>query len=170
MVVQISIWIFPILIEPGHCTRLSSLPIYFWKFVPFYQPSPTSPSKHSTVRKVMPCGICLSLSGLFPLSNALRVHSCCCKWQDFLLSLGCVTLHCIYMYISHFYPFMDIWVVSISWCDIVINSNTYLVLIPISGAKLLKLLVVSWVIRMIRVSCRKHTSMGVGCQWRQPHD
>ena len=28
--------------------------------------------------------ICLSLSDYFTWHNALRVHPCCCKWQDFI--------------------------------------------------------------------------------------
>ena len=32
-------------------------------------------------------GICLSLTH-FTERNALQVHPCCCKWQDFLLSHG----------------------------------------------------------------------------------
>ena len=42
--------------------------------------------------------ICLSLT-YFTWHNALQVHSCCCKWQNFILSYDWVVFH--YINISH---------------------------------------------------------------------
>ena len=39
--------------------------------------------------------VCLSLI-YFTLYNALKLHPCCCRWQDFLLSHGEVIFHCVY--------------------------------------------------------------------------
>ena len=57
--------------------------------------------------------ICLSLSDLFHLDNALKVHLCCCQWQDFTLSewnnewiifhYVCVCV-CVYIYIIYIFP------------------------------------------------------------------
>ena len=34
----------------------------------------------------------------FMKHNALQVHPCCCKWQNFILLYGWVIFHCVYMY------------------------------------------------------------------------
>ena len=74
--------------------------------------------------------ICLSLT-YFTQHNALQVHPCCCKWQDFVLLYGlvfhcvCMCMHihiCVCVYI-HVYTtsslsvhlLMDTQVASISW-------------------------------------------------------
>ena len=40
--------------------------------------------------------ICISLT-YFTWYNALQVHSCCHKWQDFIPFYGWVIFHCIYI-------------------------------------------------------------------------
>ena len=51
------------------------------------------------------CSTCLFLSHYFTKNNTLQVHSCCCKWQNFILFIVCVVFHCvyIYVYISHIF-------------------------------------------------------------------
>ena len=60
--------------------------------------------------------ICLSLSDLFHLAYALKIHPCCCKWQDFLLLIGNNILLWVYTTFSlSIHLSMDSDTVSLSW-------------------------------------------------------
>ena len=44
-----------------------------------------------------------------------KAHSCCCKWQHFILFYGWIIFHCVY--IPHFlYPFIHLWTLSLFPC------------------------------------------------------
>ena len=43
-----------------------------------------------------------------PEHNALKVHACCPKWQDFLLSHGWTVFYCIY--VPHLFPVIHQWI------------------------------------------------------------
>ena len=103
---------------------------YNWKFVPFDLLHPFHPLHTwlwhlprvlsicelrvsicfcflDSTYKVRSYGICLCLT-YFTWHNALRVHPCCCKWQDFLLFYGWVISH--FIYVPHLlYPFICWW-------------------------------------------------------------
>ena len=59
----------------------------------------------------------------FTKHNTLKIHPCCCKWQDFILFYGWVIFHFIYIYIYIYiatsplaiYPSFDTYIVSLSW-------------------------------------------------------
>ena len=84
----------------AHFWQLTIYSVYhelrvFWYLVLFYL--------NSTYKSY---GICLSLT-YFTMCNALKVHLCCCKWQDFI-SYGWIIFP--YVYIPHFlYPFIYQW-------------------------------------------------------------
>ena len=75
--------------------------------------------------------ISLSLSDLFYLFyNALQVHSCCCRWQNFILFYGWVVFHYIYYIYNMYYmtslvaqmvkrlsTMWETWVRSLDWED-----------------------------------------------------
>ena len=97
---------------------------YNWKFVPFHQPLPISPTpipcnqfsplflriqlfflQYSTCKCYHAVFVFLCLT-YFTLHCALQIHPYCHKWQDFLLFKGWIIFHYLYLYvyihISHF--------------------------------------------------------------------
>ena len=60
---------------------------------------------------------------LFQLANALQVHPCCCKWQNFILFCGWVVFHCVYIP-RLLYPFICWWTLRLlPYCAIYFLSS-----------------------------------------------
>ena len=99
--------------------------IYFinWKFEPlnpFHPPCPSLHSPASNLFSLIPCisetTECLSFSVYFTYHNTLKLHSCCCKWQDFFLFYYCIVFHCVCVYALFIHLLNDgHQVVSMSW-------------------------------------------------------
>ena len=64
----------------------------------------------------------------------ITVHSCCCKWHDFLLFFGWALTH--WVYVAYLHPFICGWTFQCSQALAIVNGATDIVGVPVSFGRM----------------------------------